>query len=100
MNSWREGSDAINLNGSTIAGKEEDGMMQLEEDILDLARVQAALPGDEMADGIYLSPVVELDAWGIGFDGIDAFDHSSPQRVSFEIPATFELSLEVVCEKG
>lgn len=100
VNSWREGSNPINLNGLTTAGKEEDGMMQLVEDILDLARVNAALPGDELANGIYLSPVVELDAWGIGFDSIDTLDHSSPQRVSFEMPATFESSLEVRCEKG
>ncbi len=100
VNSWREGSNPINLNGLTTAGKEEDGLMQLKEDILDLARVKAALPGDELANDIYLSPVVELDAWGIGFDSIDTFDHNSPHCIYFEIPTALESSLEAGCERG
>jgi len=39
VNSWCEGSDVIDFNGMTTACEEEDGIMQLEEDILDLARV-------------------------------------------------------------
>lgn len=34
--------------------------------------------GEELAYDIYLSTVVELDAWCIGFD---PFDHNSLQRV-------------------
>jgi len=100
VNSWREGSYSINLNGLTTAGKEEDGMMQLKEDILDFARVKTALPGDELANDIYLSPVVELDAWGIGFDSIDTLDHGSPQRVYFGMSSTLGASSGVRCEKG
>jgi hypothetical protein len=100
VNSRCEGSDPINLNRLTATGKEEDGLMQLVDDVLDLARVRAALSGDELANRIYFGTVVKLDARRIGFDRIDALDHGSPQGVYFEAPAILESSLEVRCEKG
>ena len=74
--------------------------MQLEEDVLDLTRDNAALTGDVLANFVNLGTVMELDARRMGFDCIDTFDHSSPQRVNFEMPSTLGSSLEGCCEKG
>jgi len=100
VNGWRKGTDAINLNRLTTAGKEDDGILQLIEDILDLVRVKAALSGDVLSNFVYLCTVVKLNARNIGFNGVDSFNHCSPQRVYFEAPAILESSLEVCCEKG
>ena len=56
--------------------------------------------GEALAYGIYLGTVEELDARRIGFDCIDTFNHSSPQRVYFEMQSTLESSSVVRCERG
>jgi hypothetical protein len=74
--------------------------MQLEEDVLDLTRIKAALTGDVLTNFVYLRTVVKLDARCVGFDCIDPFYHNSHQLVHFEMSAPLESSIVGGFERG